>query len=328
MLEYQQSQATGRTFAVVEADWENDHFPNIQYGTQVSYSPAVKRALSVFGDQPIQNITPLEIDRSVQQMAKKGYSHQSVKIYLSVLRQVCDFGVLSGDLTVNPTASIRLPRNLPKKERKLPSDEIINAITAHVDLPFGLFAYFLMLTGMRRGEALAIQWQDIDFENSIIHVRKSICYVGDKPVLKQPKTKSGIRDVILLSRLANKLLPIQGKPTHYLFGGEAPLSLDRYDRLWHQYSLAAGLAHTEKRHVKYKKQEYDKTYYVQHVTPHQLRHAFATFLFEADVDVNDAKEQLGHSSIEVTRDIYTHIRKARKKSTASKLNDAIDSILK
>lgn len=328
MLEYQQSQATGRTFAVVEADWENDHFPNIQHGTQVSYSPAVKRALSVFGDQPIQNITPLEIDRSVQQMAKKGYSHQSVKIYLSVLRQVCDFGVLSGDLTVNPTTSIRLPRNLPKKERELPSDEIISAIVTHADIPFGLFAYFLMLTGMRRGEALAIQWQDIDFENSIIHVRKSICYVGDKPVLKQPKTKSGIRDVILLSRLANKLLPIQGKPTHYLFGGEAPLSLDRYDRLWHQYSLAAGLAHTEKRHVKYKKQEYDKTYYVQHVTPHQLRHAFATFLFEADVDVNDAKEQLGHSSIEVTRDIYTHIRKARKKSTASKLNDAIDSILK
>ena len=56
------------------------------------------------------------------------------------------------------------------------------------------------------------------------------------------------------------------------------------------------------------------------ITPHQLRHAFATILFDAGIDVKVAQELLGHSSIQVTRDIYTHIRKSRMESTAETLN--------
>ena len=327
MVAFQKSLETGRTFFDVESEWEQDHFETIAHGTQMCYAPAIKRAISAFGDKPINLITPIEIDRSVQQMAKQNYSHQSVKVYLSVLRQVCDFAVLAGDLTMNPTASVHLPRNLPKKERELPSDDIINAITTHVVLPFGLFAYFLMMTGLRRGEALAIQWQDIDFDNNIIHVNKSIYYDHSCPIVKVPKTKSGTRDVILLQRLTDHLLPLKSNPTDYVFGGTKPLHQDELNRLWNTYALAAGIAHTEKRHIKERNREYDKTVVIHHVTPHQLRHAFATFLFEADVDISDAKDQLGHSSIAITRDIYTHIRKNRKESTAQKLNDAIDKII-
>ena len=57
------------------------------------------------------------------------------------------------------------------------------------------------------------------------------------------------------------------------------------------------------------------------ITPHQLRHAFATILFDAGIDVKVAQELLGHSSIQVTRDIYTHIRKGRMESTAETLNN-------
>ena len=327
MVTFQESLATGRTFDLVEDEWEQSHFERIAHGTQMCYAPAIKRASSAFGALPINQLSPIDIDRSVQLMAKQGYSHQSVKIYLSVLRQICDYAVLAGDLPVNPTASVHLPRNLPKKERELPSDDIINAITAHVDLPFGLFAYFLMLTGLRRGEALALQWQDIDFNAQLIHVSKSIYFDHSRPVVKTPKTKAGTRDVILLQRLADQLLPHEQLPTDYIFGGTNPLYQEEFIRCWNTYSLAAGIAHTEKRHIEERNREYDKTVIIHHVTPHQLRHAFATFLYEADVDISDAKDQLGHSSISITRDIYTHIRKTRKVSTAKKLNRAIDTII-
>ncbi|MGE4277205.1 MAG: tyrosine-type recombinase/integrase [Lawsonibacter sp.] len=55
--------------------------------------------------------------------------------------------------------------------------------------------------------------------------------------------------------------------------------------------------------------------------PHQLRHAFATTLFEAGIEEKDAQELLGHSSITLTHDVYTHIRSARKEKTASCLNE-------
>lgn len=57
------------------------------------------------------------------------------------------------------------------------------------------------------------------------------------------------------------------------------------------------------------------------LTAHQLRHAYATMLFEAGIDVKDAQELMGHSDINLTRQIYTHIRNERKEETAKKLNE-------
>lgn len=58
------------------------------------------------------------------------------------------------------------------------------------------------------------------------------------------------------------------------------------------------------------------------ITPHQLRHAFATILFDAGIDDKDAQELLGHANLSTTRDIYTHITQSRKKKTVSLLNAA------
>ena len=129
-----------------------------------------------------------------------------------------------------------------------------------------------------------------------------------------PKTKAGIRDVILPQRLADQLLPCKQQPTDYIFCGTDPLNQDEFTRRWNAYALAAGIAHTEKHHIEERNREYDKTVIIHHVTPHQLRHAFATFLYEADVDISDAKDQLNHSSIAITRDIYTHIGAFGRKS--------------
>lgn len=314
----------GRLFQAVREAWEEEHFRDLAHNTWVSYSPALKRAAQNFDARPVKDMTPLEIERTVRLMAKQGYSHQSCKIYLSAMRQICDYAVLHGDIDINPCEAIRLPRGLPKTRRLPPDDTLIQTIIEHIDDDFGLYLYFLLYTGLRRGEALAIDIQkDLDFEARLIHVRHSVYFVGDRPYLKDTKTLAGMRDVVMLDNLYDKLLPYRHQ-RGYLFGGAKLMTLKAFNKAFDRYALAASLAYTEKvlrtRHRRGKTEEYTKIYIRHLVTSHQLRHAYATLLFEADIDVKDAQQLLGHSKEEVTRDTYTHIRERRKTQTAQKLN--------
>ena len=101
----------------------------------------------------------------------------------------------------------------------------------------------------------------------------------------------------MLDRLAEKL---QRNRIGLIFCNDdgSPYKSRQYDRLWRNYQKKYGLT----------------------ITAHQLRHAYATMLFEAGVDLKDAQDLMGHSDINLTRQIYTHIRDERKFETMSKLN--------
>lgn len=314
----------GRLFSEVRDAWEDEHFKNLAHNTLVCYSPALKRASENFDERPIKEITPLEIERTVRLMANQGYAHQTCKVYLSVMRQICDYAVLHGDIDINPCEAIKLPRGLKKTRRLPPSDELIETIKEHVDDDFGLYLYFLLYSGLRRGEALAIRIEtDLDFENKLIHVRHAVYYIGDRPYLKETKTEAGTRDVVMLDKLYEKLIPYKGK-TGYLFGGAKLMTLKAFNKAFDRYALGAGLAETETvtriRKRRGKTEEYQKKYVRHKVTSHQLRHAYATTLYEAGIDVKDAQRLLGHSKEDVTRDVYTHIRERQKQKTADRLN--------
>ena len=107
-----------------------------------------------------------------------------------------------------------------------------------------------------------------------------------------------MRNTVLLDVLA---AAIPKKRSGYIFdnGKGEPLSKTQYRKRWQAYCKAIGY----------------------NITAHQLRHGFATILYEAGIPDKDAQELLGHSSITITRDIYTHIRQTRRSQTADRLND-------
>lgn len=134
---------------------------------------------------------------------------------------------------------------------------------------------------------------------------------------------------MLLDRLAMKLLPLRGAPNDYIFGGKEPLTMHVFTRRWRNYCIAVGLFEWKEVQRQDKKAAKDgkkkKTTVLikePNVTPHQLRHAYATMCFELGISAKDAQQLLGHSKIEVTMDIYTHIRKKRREDVAAKLNKA------
>ena len=119
--------------------------------------------------------------------------------------------------------------------------------------------------------------------------------------MKEPKTENGVRDVPLLQILKERLLPLRGKPSHFLFsddGGKSPLYEHRYTRLYNDYCKEVGIS----------------------CTAHQLRHSYATIAVEEDVNPKDLQNALGHSDISTTMDIYAKARKKSAAKVAAKLN--------
>ena len=317
MMAWREDKGRGRSFADVANEWTERHREEVSAGTWASYRPAVNRALDAFGDIPIRLITPVDVQRSVDRMAAQGYAHHSVGIYLSTLRQIFRASVLAQDVDNDPTAAIRIPKGLHTTRRECPPDDALEIIRNSADAPFGMFAYTLLYTGLRRGELLALQWRDVDFGLQVIRVTKSVTYAatGSQPVVKQPKTAAGVREVVMIDRLAQRLWVRRGAPSNYIFGGKSPLTLSVYCTRWNRYCLSVGL-------WKWKQTGGGAIEKRPSVTPHQLRHAYATMCYELGINAKDAQQLLGHSRVGVTLDTYTHIRQARRSAVADKLNKA------
>lgn len=312
----------GKTFAQAADAWDSWHSAQVSYNAHDVYTPMLKRAKEHFKRNYIKNITPDMVQGFVNAVAAKGYAKGTVQKHLNMMRMIFDYAITQpgSGLYYNPCGAVRIPTGLTTTRREPPTDEQLAKVRPIPDDDMGLFAYFLMYTGMRRGELLALRWEDIDRENKVIHVNKSVYYMGNNPHIKEPKTEAGKRDVDLLDVLAD-VLPKGGRG--YVFGGEKPLTNMAFRKGWIRLCKELGLVTVEeKEHYS----EGNKHTYVEHVytptvTPHQFRHAFASMLDDAGIDESGAKAILGHSSIVVTKDIYTHLRERKRERIGNTLNE-------
>lgn len=299
LLEYEKKHEHGRTFRQVADEWWNLHERDWAVQTIKVYKPAHRRAVEYFGDLPIENIKPKSITVFLQRLAADGLAFRTVSNHRTVVNQIFDHAVIECDIELNPCGSVQTPRGLKKTRRSAatPEEEQIVRETRDIwPLP-----YIALMTGMRRGEILALQWKDIDFDKNVIHVTKSVCHEGTTPIVKTTKTKAGQRVVPLLDDLKEYFLTIEPRPAkNYIISddGKNPLDHNRVTRLLEAYQQETGVT----------------------CTPHQLRHSFATMALEHGVDYKAMQEILGHKQIATTLDIYTDFRKKSLDQAAEKLN--------
>lgn len=284
----------------VEADaWWKEIEPTLEHNTIKSYRPAYFRAVETFGKLESGKITAKDIDKYIKDFSIT-HARKTVVTQLQVIRQILRKAEVDGVIQYNPAASVRPPRNLKQERREAPDKGQIQKIKDSVNEPFGLFAYLIYYTGCRRGEALALTGADIDREKRLVHITKSIYHVGNSPHVKIPKTERGTRSVPLLNAL-DRALPKKLRKG-YLFsedGGATPLTNNQVNRLYKAYQERCGVS----------------------VTPHQVRHGYATALFESNVDAKTAQTLLGHAQLSTTMDIYTHVCQDVISAAAEKMND-------
>lgn len=307
------SQAHGERFCDVASEWWESYRARIKSGTERAYRAGYDKLQSEFGQRRMKDITPADINAWLLRMQAQGLAQSTAKNALSLLSLVYKYWSAEYNGMYNPCAFASMPKGMPKTCREPPTPEQLEAVKANPQ-GFGLCAWLLMYTGARLGEVLALQWQDVDFDTGKITVSKSVAWVNNRPIVRQPKTAAGVRVIPLLRPLRAVLEPLQGEAANYILGGAEPLTFSVYKHSWAAYCHQIGHAHKT------------PNGWVGDITAHQFRHEFASVLYAAGVGELEAQRLLGHADIATTHSIYTHLRSSQLDTAAEKVEAYLDRL--
>ena len=302
------------TFLDASEAWKVKFVETANVRTWMNYKPHYDDIVSRLTDIPVANITGQDVIRDLQRAKAQGYSRTIVNTRRTLFNNILNHAVVQGWIPYNPAIGIKLPKGLPSSKRSAPSDDDIRTIINNKGKPFGMFAFLLLCTGLRKGEALALLKSDIGEKE--ISVTKSLTLLdGQCQKVKEPKSEAGKRTVPIVGILKEPLEQyMKTIPDDVLFPARGYhgtpdgvyMSQSNYDTAWANYCKETGL----------------------NLTAHQLRHGTATLLYEAGVDVYTAQKILGHSRVSTTMDIYMELRDKAEQKSLSKLNTYLTKMSK
>jgi phage integrase family protein len=269
-----------------------------------------------FKELKLKKITVAYCQKVVIELSKTYvlYNH-----YLSVINRIFKYAVLMDILDSNPFDKVIKPksRQTQRKGNFLTKEELKEflklAQTATLSYFFPL-VHLMSYTGLRQGEALALKWSDIDFENKKITVNKTAARIKEKQTLQTPKTKNSKRvisiDPTTLSILKSwkkDQIKIYFKNGKHFEGDDNFIFTNQRAEWVHIHNFIP----------------YFKRFVTDHklkpITPHGLRHTHASLLFSAGVEPKNISDRLGHSTVQITLDLYTHITEEQRTDTVEKL---------
>jgi integrase len=245
---------------------------------------------------------------------KRGLSAMTIRHVHACLHKACKDAVRWGHISRNPLDAADPPRKTGDgtKEMHTWTAEQLKAFLAalHEDRLCPLW-HLIAMTGMRRGEAIGLRWQDVDLENSRLSVRRALIPINHKVVVSEPKTAKG-RRVIALDPATVEVLK-----------SRAARQLDE-QRQWSEAWIETGLVFTAESGQaldpesvsRYFRQAVKKAMLPQ-IRLHDLRHTHATLALQAGVHPKVVSERLGHATVSITLDTYSHAIPALQEEAAA-----------
>lgn len=239
--------------------------------------------------------------------------------YLSVINRIFKYAVLMDVISSNPFDKVIKPksRQVQRKGNFLTKEELKEFLKLAQNTTLSYFfplVHLMSYTGLRQGEALALKWSDIDFENKKITVNKTAVRINGKQSLQSPKTKNSKRVISIDSATLSILkswkkdqIKIYFKNGKHFEGDENFIFTNQRGDWVHIHNFI----------------RYFKRFIADHglkpITPHGLRHTHASLLFSAGVEPKNISDRLGHSTVQITLDLYTHITEEQRTDTVDKL---------
>lgn len=297
---------TDITYKEFATRWLDDYAaPTVKKSTLAVYrSRALGPLCEAFGPLKLSRIGTGDIQRYLASLNARGLSPASVRAHLVLLRSMLNHAVTWGHLQVNPATPIKAP-SLPRTEMDCFSPDEVRVFLAACDKEYYALWATAVMTGVRLGELLALQWADIDWHSGTIRVCRSL-YKGE---FVTPKTSRSTRTIGMSSRLAGILLEHRHSapysPHDVVFCTPDGTPLDPANlrvRVFGQTLRRAGL---------------------RRIRIHDLRHTFASLLINQGENLKYVQEQLGHSSITTTVDRYGHLMPDAHRGASSRLDTTL-----
>lgn len=269
-----------------------------------------------FKEMKLKKITVAYCQKIVIELSKSYvlYNH-----YLSVINRIFKYAVLMDILDSNPFDKVIKPKSkqTQRKGNFLTKEELKEFLKLAQNTTLSYFfplVHLMSYTGLRQGEALGLKWSDIDFENKKITVNKTAVRIKEKQTLQTPKTKNSKRVISIDSATLSILkswkkdqIKIYFKNGKHFEGEENFIFTNQRAEWVHIHNF-----------IRYFKR-FIADHKIKPITPHGLRHTHASLLFSAGVEPKNISDRLGHSTVQITLDLYTHITEEQRTDTVEKL---------
>lgn len=319
--------------------WLNEYAINsVKHSTRVSYEMYITKHINPFiGKVKLVDLKTDIIQKFYNEKLENGridgyggLSPKTIKNIHNLLHKALDQGLENGLINKNPTEFVQLPKITKTKMRVLYPKEHKKIIEASYTEKYGFIVRLALETGMRLGELTALQWRDINLSDKSLIVSRTLNRlknydksINSKTVLVEgePKTKNSMRSIplstkvieelkiIKVEQIKNKEIWKQGyNEKEYIFANELgkPIEPRTMQDVFKNIVAKANIRNTNF---------------------HALRHTFATRALEAGIQSKVVSEILGHSTVGITLDLYSHVSLDVKRDAIRKINEHLDKDL-
>ncbi|SOC39074.1 site-specific integrase [Ureibacillus acetophenoni] len=316
------------TYQDVYEEWFSTHVKTIKISTQKSIeSKFSKHILPRFGQLKLRDITKTYCQKVINDIAETINSVNDIKIQAN---QVFKYALKMDIIQKNPMEHVSIPRqqsefiteeNEKDARNYWKKEEIRNFLTlTKQELSFRDYVFFhlAIYTGARKGEILALTWDDIDFKSGSIRFSKTLFHNKGQFIFQTSKTKESRRLISLDDKTLSLLKKWRLKQKEWVM---AKGIKSDYKELIFNREDGSPIR------LAYPNEKLDiviKNHNLHRITIHGLRHTHASLLFEAGASIKEVQERLGHSDIQMTMNIYTHVTDTLKEQTAQKFQKYIE----
>ena len=325
-FEFKKNGATRTTFVqfenygeLMDSWWEN-YAPTIKTNSQIAIKSQIEKYLRpAFGAYKLDKLTPAIIQQQVNKWARDyNQNDGGFKRYRqlhSYNKRILQYATSLQAIPFNPAKDILVPKLKKEKSKtkiKHFTDSELKQFFEYLDSLdqtrfknlFHVTLYkFLLATGCRINEALALEWSDIDLDNAVVHITKTLNY---RLEINSPKSKSSYRDIDIDPKTVSMMKQYKHRQTKeaWILGRTEKVVFSDFI---HEYPNNRTLQARLKIHFKLAQ--------VPDIGFHGFRHTHASLLLNAGIPYKELQHRLGHSTLSMTMDIYSHLSKESAKKS-------------
>lgn len=299
--------------------YQNFCKPALRETTQMSYENGIyKHIIPIVGEIPLNKLAQNDLQQFYAKLKKngrlqytktkgEGVSDRTVRSCHMLCRSALEKAIAEGLITKNVSLGCKLPPKRGKEMQILSQNEIVHFLMQAKEE--GYYEIFLLelSTGMRRGEILGLQWNDLNTKDGSLHIVRQVVATGKQIAVQPPKTKNSVRTVILPKYMVEILAKMKrDKSCEWMFPSPVKQGEPRNPTaLRKRFKLILERAGCK------------------NIRFHDLRHTFATMALENGMDVKTLSGIIGHISAETTLNIYSHITDTMQMQASIKIDRKI-----